>query len=143
MPASELDHHVPGLENVLARIRDQHALAGGLVFFLSGRTRSTDKRRPGPGAYAAAFASCVVFHELHNALQVRFGAITQIFTVFAFLLPLYLMARITRKRLVADGNAEDTQVFGDLHLFTISVATMFIGGSVVFSWLMGLIARHV
>lgn len=119
------------------------ALVGGLVFFLSGRTRSTDKRKPGRGAYAAAFACGVVFHQLHNALQIRFGPITQILTVFAFLAPLYLMARITRKRLVADGNVEDTQVFGDLHLLTISLATMFIGGGVVFSWAMGLMSRHV
>jgi hypothetical protein len=111
------------------------ALAGGLVFYLSGRWRSNAMRRPGIGAYAAAFAIAVIFHGLHNALQARFGAKMQIILPFALLAPLYVMAKNARRRAAIAGSPEDeTILVGDLHLLTISIATLLLGASVTFAW---------
>jgi len=114
------------------------ALAGGLVFFLSGRWRSSDSRRPEIGAYIAAFASAVVFHILHNALQAKYGAATQIGSVFALLAPLYLMSRVARRRSEAMGQPQELPFVGDVHLLMISMSTMFLAVSLLFCWAMGL-----
>lgn len=114
------------------------ALAGGLAFFLSGTWRSNSRRGPTLGSAAAAFSCAVVFHVTHNALQAIVGPIMQIVTVFALLAPLYLMARVARRRAaVAEGAPDGGQLVGDLHLLTFALAVGFLAMSLIFSWVMG------
>src|SRR2546423_263857 len=120
------------------------ALACGLVFFLSGRWRSNAMRQPGFGAYAAAFGCAVIFHVAHNALQTPpLGAKMQVAMPFALLAPLYVMAKMARRRAALAGGPpeDDTVLVGDLHIMTISVATLLLGASVTFSWAMGISAQ--
>jgi len=114
------------------------ALAGGLVFFLSGRGRANTQRGPTIGSAAAAFSCAVVFHVTHNAFQARFGAFMQIVTVFMLLAPLYHMAKAARKRAAAEGSPDGGQLVGDLHLFTFSLAIAFLAMSLLFSWVLGI-----
>jgi RsiW-degrading membrane proteinase PrsW (M82 family) len=114
------------------------ALAGGLVFFLSGRARSNTARRPNAGAFAAAFGCAMIFHVAHNALQHAVGAVMQIVTVFALLAPMYLLAKLARRQAASEGAPDTGQLVGDLHLLTISMATLFLAAGVTFSWLLGL-----
>ena len=114
------------------------SLAGGLVFFLSGRWRTNTQRGPTFGSAAAAFACAVVFHVTHNALQAIVGPVMQIVTVFMLLAPLYLLAKAARKRAAAEGQPDDGQLVGDLHLFTFSVAFFFLAMSLLFSWVLGI-----
>lgn len=113
------------------------ALAGGLVFFLSGRGRSNSRRGPTIGSAAAAFACAVVLHVTHNAFQARFGAFMQIVTVFMLLAPLYHMAKAARRRAAAEGSPDGGQLVGDLHLLTFSLAVGFLAISILFSWVLG------
>jgi len=114
------------------------SLAGGLVFFLSGRWRATASRRPGAGAFAAAFACAVVFHVAHNSLQIIVGKEMQIVSAFGLLGPMYVMAKHARRRAAAEGSPDSGQLLGDLHLLTISLATLFLAASIAFSWAMGM-----
>ena len=114
------------------------ALAGGLVFFLSGHGRTNTRRGPTLGSAAAAFACAVVFHVTHNALQAIVGPVMQIVTVFMLLAPLYLLAKAARKRAAAEGSPDGGQLVGDLHLFTFSLAVGFLAMSLVFSWVLGI-----
>jgi len=114
------------------------ALAGGLVFFLSGRGRANTRRGPTIGSAAAAFSCAVVFHVTHNAFQARFGAFMQIVTVFMLLAPLYHMAKAARRRAAAEGSPDGGQLVGDLHLFTFSLAVGFLAMSLLFSWVLGI-----
>jgi hypothetical protein len=114
------------------------ALAGGLVFFLSGRWRFNTRRGPTIGSAAAAFACAVVFHVTHNALQAIVGPVMQIVTVFMLLAPLYLLAKAARKRAAAEGSPDGGQLVGDLHLFTFSLAVGFLAMSLLFSWVLGI-----
>jgi RsiW-degrading membrane proteinase PrsW (M82 family) len=113
------------------------ALGAGLVFFLSGRWRSNDYRRPGIGAYLAAYCCAVVFHIAHNSLQDVLGPSTQIITVFAMLAPLYVMSKTARRWAEAQGEPEELPFIGDLHLLMISLATWLLATSVAFAWAMG------
>jgi hypothetical protein len=110
------------------------ALAGGLVFFLSGRWRFNALRRPGAFAYLAAYSIAVAVHVAHNTLQEIVGARMQIVTAFALLAPLYATARYARRRALAAGEIPDTRVIGDLHMLAISMATWFMASSVLFAW---------
>jgi hypothetical protein len=124
------------------------AVACGLVFFFSG-LRNADEGKPMPGAYLAAFSCAVFFHVEHNALQAIVGPVMQIVTVFALLAPLYGMAKIARRWAAKDGSpdgstarwASDRQLVGDLHILTVSFATLFLAASVLFSWAMNADAR--
>lgn len=117
------------------------ALAGGLVFFLSGRWRSSNSRRPELTAYLAAFACAAVFHIAHNALQLVIGPAMQILSVFALLAPLYYMSRSARKRSEAMGQPQELPFIGDLHLLVLSMATLFLSSSMLFYLAMGLIPQ--
>ena len=114
------------------------ALAGGLVFFLSGRGRGSMRRGPTLGAAAAAFACAVTFHVTHNALQAIVGAPMQIVTVFMLLAPLYHMAKAARRRAAAEGSPDGGQLVGDLHLLTFSLSVGFLAISLLFSWVLGI-----
>jgi RsiW-degrading membrane proteinase PrsW (M82 family) len=114
------------------------ALAGGLVFFLSGRGRSNTRRGPTIGSAAAAFACAVVFHVTHNAFQAIVGAPMQIVTVFMLLAPLYHMAKAARRRAAAEGSPDGGQLVGDLALLTFSLSVGFLAISLLFSWVLGI-----
>ena len=114
------------------------ALAGGLVFFLSGRWRTNTQRGPTIGSAAAAFSCAVVFHVTHNALQAIVGPVMQIVTVFMLLAPLYLLAKAARKRAAAEGSPDGGQLVGDLHLYTFSLSVGYLAISILFSWILGL-----
>ena len=114
------------------------ALAGGLVFFLSGSWRMNKRRGPTIGSAAAAFACAVVFHVTHNALQAIVGPVMQIVTVFMLLAPLYLLAKAARKRAAAEGSPDGGQLVGDLHLYTFCLAVGYLAISILFSWILGL-----
>ena len=114
------------------------ALAGGLVFFLSGSGRINKRRGPTIGSAAAAFACAVVFHVTHNALQAIVGPVMQIVTVFMLLAPLYLLAKAARRRAAAEGSPDRGQLVGDLHLYTFSLAVGFLAISLLFSWVLGI-----
>jgi RsiW-degrading membrane proteinase PrsW (M82 family) len=118
------------------------SLAGGLVFFLSGRRGMSPKRKPMIGAALAAYACAVVFHVAHNSLQVLIGPAMQIVTVFTLLAPLYMMAKVARRRAAAEGAPDGGQLVGDLHILTVSLATLFLAVSVAFSWALGIESRH-
>ena len=79
------------------------SLAGGLVFFLSGRRAVAARQRPMIGAYIAAYACAVVFHVAHNSLQIILGPAMQIVTVFTLLAPLYVTAKVARRRAAIEG----------------------------------------
>jgi RsiW-degrading membrane proteinase PrsW (M82 family) len=114
------------------------ALAGGLVFFLSGRGRANRRRGPTIGSAAAAFSCAVVFHVTHNALQAIVGPVMQIVTVFMLLAPLYLLAKAARRRAAAEGSPDGGQLVGDLHLYMFSLAVGYLAISLLFSWILGL-----
>ena len=114
------------------------SLAGGLVFFLSGRWRTNTRRGPTFGSAAAAFSCAVVFHVTHNALQAIVGPVMQIVTVFMLLAPLYLLAKAARKRAAAEGSPDGGQLVGDLHLYTFSLAVGYLAISIFFSWMLGI-----
>jgi hypothetical protein len=121
------------------------AIAGGLVFYLSGRWRSNAMRSPGFGAYAAAFCCGVVAHVAHNALQAILGPVTQIVTVFALLAPLYVMAKHARHRaevaaaaanVTGAGTVSDDaiQLTGDVQVLIVCLSAFFAAASIVFCW---------
>jgi hypothetical protein len=114
------------------------ALAGGFLFFLSNRWRTNETSQPEFGAYLSAYAAAVVFHILHNSLQAVIGPAIQIVSVFALLAPLYLMSKSARRHSEAMGEPLALPFIGDLHLLILSMSTLFLSVSLLFSWAMGL-----
>jgi hypothetical protein len=117
------------------------ALAGGIIFFVGDELPSNGSRRPTARACATGFAWAVIFHLCHNGLQAMLGPFTQVATVFGLMMPLYLLAKAARRRSAMEEFDSSRQIFGDLHVLTISIGTLFLAGSAAFSRTAGRTAR--
>jgi RsiW-degrading membrane proteinase PrsW (M82 family) len=117
------------------------ALAGGIIFFVGDELPGNASRRPTARACATGFAWAVVFHVCHNGLQAMLGPFTQVATVFGLMMPLYLLAKAARRRSAMEDFDSSRQIFGDLHVLTISIGTLFLAGSAAFSRTAGRTAR--